>query len=97
MQKPIKKEYQKLDPQVPASNEISTMRNKRGEIVFYQQTNYCTSFGMHASNEDNSIQPASFSTAAAIGFRLDSIIIFLDSSSTDLGNLHKSPKEKNRI
>ena len=48
---------------------------------------------MEAKSAETSIQPASFSTAAAIGFLLDSISIFLETSSMDLGNLHQNNKK----
>lgn len=42
---------------------------------------------MEARRDDKRYHPDSFSIAAATGFRLDSVSIFFETSSTDLGNL----------
>ena len=55
-----------------------------GKVIF------STSFGIEDNREDKSSHPDSFSTAAAIGLRLDSVSIFFETSSTDLGNLLKA-------
>lgn len=51
-----------------------------------------TSFGMEANSDDKSNHPASFSTVEATGLRLDSVSIFFETSSTDLGNLWKTTR-----
>lgn len=46
-----------------------------------------TSFGIEFNSDDNNNHPASFSLEATVTFLLNSVSIFLETSSTDLGNL----------
>lgn len=50
----------------------------------------CTSLLKEDNKDDKSNHPASFSTMAATGFRLGSVNILFETSSTDLGNLLKA-------
>lgn len=86
-QKPIEIGCQKPDLQTPTSIKVTTFKDTNMDIKLLKNLLF-TSFGIEAKSAETSVQPASFSTAAAIRFLLDSISIFLETSSTELGNLH---------
>lgn len=91
MGQPIETGYQKPGLQAPVCiNECIYNEQEMNDNIKYKQSsilNLDTSFGIEAMSDARSNHPASFSTVAAVGFRLNLVSIFFETSKTDLGNL----------